>query len=91
MPALGGCESTGLVSILRSAILSHREQRESSVQLDTQLEALLSAVPCTASDEELEDLLHYAVDAYEMCGIQVAWDEVDVEQVSDSQLRQRSS
>ena len=73
-------------TILKRAILSHRENKAVKLELGPGAAFALFALPTTCEDEDVEDWLQYIVDSLQFSGITVNCDEIDVDQVCAASL-----
>jgi separase len=71
-----------LEAILQKAILTTKDNRVTRFETNPQILETFLSLQKSASDEDLEDLLHFVVDSYQFAGVHVACDEIDVDQVS---------
>ncbi|PWN49862.1 hypothetical protein IE53DRAFT_124226 [Violaceomyces palustris] len=57
-------------------------KKPQKIKLDDAVFDCFSNLPADCSDEDLEDLLHYVMDALQFSGLQVAVDEIDLDEVA---------
>lgn len=67
---------------LRKAISTGKDVNLPRIQPEEVLAQCLLSLTKETSDEDLEDLLHFAVDSYQFAGVAIPCDEIDVDQVS---------
>ena len=51
------------------------------IKLDNSIMECFHYLDKACSEDDLEDLLHFAVDSYQFCGVHIACDEIDIDQV----------
>jgi separase len=74
---------TTLEQILRRAILRPQDRETIGIRLEESIVECFSALPPTCQHEDLEDVLHFAMETFQFSGVPVTCDEVDVDQVCD--------
>lgn len=69
-----------LEQCLRKSILTTRENRSLQLDFGPQLLQAFFALDKSCTDEDLEDLFYFVVDSFQFAGVQIALDEIDVDQ-----------
>lgn len=62
------------------------KKKASKIHIDDDLLLCFATLPSTSRDEELEDLLYFILDLYQVHGVEVAVAELDVDEVRDRVL-----
>jgi len=69
-----------LDSVFKRSLLLQENGQKTSVRLDDSLLQCFSSLSPKCRDEELEDLVYFVLDLYQLHGVQIAIAEVDVDQ-----------
>jgi separase len=72
---------TTLERILRRATLRPQDRETIRIRLEESIVECFSGLPPTCPNEDVEDLLHFAMETFQFSGVPVTCDEVDVDQV----------
>ncbi|SNX84974.1 related to Separin [Melanopsichium pennsylvanicum] len=68
--------------IIRRACFPTANKRPSKLRLDDAVFECFAGLPAEATDEDLEDLVQYVMDALQFSGFQVAVDEIDLDETA---------
>ncbi|SPO26451.1 related to Separin [Ustilago trichophora] len=68
--------------IIRRACFPTANKRPSKLKLDDAVFECFAGLPADCTDEDLEDLVHYVMDALQFSGFQVAVDEIDLDETA---------
>ncbi|KAJ1018901.1 hypothetical protein NDA16_004704 [Ustilago loliicola] len=68
--------------IVRRACFPTANKRPSKLKLDDAVFECFAGLPADCTDEDLEDLVHYVMDALQFSGFQVAVDEIDLDETA---------
>ncbi|KAJ1023926.1 hypothetical protein NDA13_004759 [Ustilago tritici] len=68
--------------IVRRACFPTANKRPSKLKLDDAVFECFAGLPADCIDEDLEDLVHYVMDALQFSGFQVAVDEIDLDETA---------
>ncbi|CBQ73661.1 related to Separin [Sporisorium reilianum SRZ2] len=68
--------------IVRRACFPTANKRPAKVKLDDAVFECFAGLPSDCTDEDLEDLVHYVMDALQFSGFQVAVDEIDLDETA---------
>lgn len=69
-----------LKQCLRKSILTTRENKNAKIDFNDQILRAFLALDKLTTDEDLEDLFYFVVDSFQFAGVQIALDEIDVDQ-----------
>ncbi|KAK4048368.1 separin protein [Microbotryomycetes sp. JL221] len=65
----------------RSIVRAAQDKRSSRFKVNQDILKALAALSPTARDEDFEDLYHFVMESFQLCGIPAACDEADVDQI----------
>lgn len=68
--------------IVKRSITRPSNSKSSKLKLDDSILNCLSALPHDCREEDLEDLFYFIMESFQFTGVPVAYDEIDVDQVS---------
>ncbi|EST04999.2 Peptidase C50, separase [Kalmanozyma brasiliensis GHG001] len=68
--------------IIRRACFPTANKRPAKLKLDDAVFECFAGLPVDCTDEDLEDLVHYVMDALQFSGFQVAVDEIDLDETA---------
>lgn len=68
--------------IIRRACFPTANKRPAKLKLDDAVFECFAGLPADCTDEDLEDLVHYVMDALQFSGFQVAVDEIDLDETA---------
>ncbi|TKY84841.1 hypothetical protein EX895_005921 [Sporisorium graminicola] len=68
--------------IVRRACFPTANKRPAKLKLDDAVFECFAGLPADCTDEDLEDLVHYVMDALQFSGFQVAVDEIDLDETA---------
>ena len=68
--------------IIRRACFPTANKRPTKLKLDDAVFECFAGLPAECTDEDLEDLVHYVMDALQFSGFQVAVDEIDLDETA---------
>ncbi|ETS60006.1 hypothetical protein PaG_05997 [Moesziomyces aphidis] len=68
--------------IIRRACFPTTNKRPTKLKMDDAVFECFAGLPADCTDEDLEDLVHYVMDALQFSGFQVAVDEIDLDETA---------
>ncbi|SPO45721.1 related to Separin [Moesziomyces antarcticus] len=68
--------------IIRRACFPTANKRPTKLKMDDAVFECFAGLPADCTDEDLEDLVHYVMDALQFSGFQVAVDEIDLDETA---------
>lgn len=68
-------------TILKRSITRSQDSRPIRLKLDDTILDCLALLPVDCRDEDLEDMFYFMTESFQLTGVPVAYDEIDVDQV----------